>query len=187
MKYRSIALTIAAAASALFPTATFANVSVTVTGNSVSGFVDRSDVQTAFRFTDSAMQQYANSVVFNYWDHISVLYTCDWPSGTNSHSAPTSYDQEVDRTGTLNSYYNGSAKKFAAATLGTGWSVSGTLKMSGMLNGTNSIPQVGDSCTAGSGGQVITSVNVAYGSPTFTASIPSKGRAWLDTSGIVVE
>jgi len=175
MKYGSVALKIAAAAGALFSTAALASVSLTVTDNSVSGFIDRSDVQSAFHFTDAAMQQYASLVIFNYSDHLAVTYTC----GTHT------YVQNVSRSGTLQDSYTGSSKKTATNAIGSGWNVSGTLKLSGG-SGFNSIPQIGDSCPSG-GSQSVTSVDVVESSPTLTVSIPSKGMVWLDTSGIVVE
>jgi len=175
MKYSSVALKFAAAAGALFSTAAFASVSLTVAGDSVSGFIDRSDVQSAFHFTDAQMQQYANLTIFNYSDHLSVTYTC----GTNA------YVQNVSRSGTLQDSYNGSSKKTAANATGSGWNVSGTLRLSGG-SGMTTVPQVGDSCPSG-GSQPVTSVDVVESSPTLTASIPSKGMVWLNTSGIVVE
>ena len=175
MKYSSVALKLAAAAGALLSTAALASVSLTVTGNSVSGFIDRSDVQSAFHFTDAQMQQYAGSVIFAYSDQLTISYTC----GSNA------YVQNVGRSGTLQNSYTGSTKRTAVNAIGTGWNVSGTLRFSGG-SGLNSVPQVGDSCPSG-GSQSVTSVDVVESSPALSASIPSKGRVWLDTSGIIVQ
>jgi hypothetical protein len=175
MKYGSVALKIAAAAGALFSTAALASASLTITDNSVSGFIGRSDVQSAYGFTDAQMQQYANLVIFNYSDHVSVTYTC----GTST------YVQNLNRSGTLQDSYNGSLKRTAVNAIGSGWTVSGTLKLSGG-SGFNSIPQVGDSCPSG-GSQLVTSVDVVESGPTLTASVPSRGMVWLDTSGIIIQ
>ncbi len=175
MKYGSVALKIAAAAGALFSTAALASASLTITDNSVSGFIDRSDVQSAYGFTDAQMQRYATSVIFNYSDDLAITYTC----GTNT------YVQNVSRLGTLQDSYTGSTSKTAVDAIGSGWNVSGTLKFSAG-SGLRAIPQVGDSCPSG-GSQTVTSVDVVASSPALSVSIPSRGKMWLDTSNIVVE
>jgi hypothetical protein len=171
MKYSSVALKFAAAAGALFSTAALASVSLTVSGNSVSGFIGKSDVQSAYHFTDAQMQQYANVVIFNFSDHLVVNYTC----------GSAAYVQNIDRSATLQDSYTGTSKKTAIV---AGWSVSGTLRASSP--GSSTVPQVGDSCPSGSPGQV-TSVDVVETNPVLTASTPSRGMVFLDTSGIVVE
>jgi len=79
MKYGSVALKMAAAAGALFSTAAFAAVSLTVVDNSVSGYVDRSDVQSAFGFSDAMMQRYATSVARYLGNHRSVATPAGLP------------------------------------------------------------------------------------------------------------
>jgi hypothetical protein len=175
MKYGSVALKIAAAAGALFSTAALASVSLTVVDNSVNGYIDRNDVQSAFGFSDATMQRYATSVIFNYSDNLSVTYTC----GTSA------YVQNLTRSGTLDDSYDGSTAKTAVNAIGSGWSVTGTLRLSGGP-GLRSVPQIGDSCPSG-GSQPVTSVDVVESAPTLTASIPSKGKVWLDSSGIIVQ
>lgn len=177
MKYASVALKIAAAAGALFSTAASATPSLMISGNTVSGFIPLSDVQFAHQFTDAMMQRYASHVIFAYSDHLTIDYTC----------GATAFVQEVERSGTLQDSYDGVAKAGSSSPLlGTGWTVSGTLRLSGG-SGFNTLPQIGDSCPLNSRSGTVTSVDMVSSERVLTVSVPSRGMDYLDPSGIIVQ
>jgi len=177
MKNASIALKIAATASALFSTAALATPSLVISGDTVSGFIPLSDVESAHQFTDAMMQQYASHVIFTYSDHLTISYTC----------GAAAYVQEVDRSGTLDDSYDGVAKAGSASpVLGTGWTVSGTLRLSGG-SGFNTLPQIGDSCPLNRRSGNVTSIDMVSSGRVLAVSVPSRGKDYLDTSGVIVE
>ena len=173
----------AAAATAFISTAALATISITVNGDSVTGFIGKGDVQSLFGLNNPKMQAVVNNVTFTYSDEVTVDYTCQWTTGPDAH--PTVHTQTFDRSGALTAVFNGPSRTNPNGS-GTGWNISGNIYITGSLNSLhNVIPVLGGVCPDGSN-KTVTDVELIDSGPSLTATVPGYGTKSMPTTGITV-
>lgn len=179
----------AGAALALVSTAAFASVTLTVDGDTATGFVGKGDVQSAFGFNNGQMQPLVNNVTFTFSDHLTVSWTCSWVTGEGTRGEQT-HVQDVDRSGTLSAVFTGPSRKNGNDTQGTGWILTGSVHTTGSINGLHGeLPVDGETCQGDSlegPNGTISNSTITEGGGSLTATIPGYGTRTLDSSGITV-
>lgn len=177
-----------AAALAVVSTAAWATVTLTVNGDSATGFVGKGDVQSGFGLNNNQLQKSIDLVTFNFSDHVEISWTCTWVTGGIRNQ--TTHVNDVDRSGSLMASFTDPSRKNGNLSQGTGWILNGDVHVTGSLNSIGSeIPVDGDTCQGdGLGGTAgtVSNVSVTESGGALTATLPGKGTITLDPTGIVV-
>jgi hypothetical protein len=180
---------VSAAALAVVSTAAWATVTLTVNGDSATGFVGKGDVQSGFGLNNNQLQKDIDLVTFNFSDHVEISWTCSWVTGAGTRGEKT-HVQDVDRSGSLMASFTDPSRKNGNESQGTGWVLNGSVHVTGSLNSIGSvIPVEGQTCQGdslnGTAGTV-SNVSVTETGGALTATLPGKGTINLDSSGIFV-
>jgi opacity protein-like surface antigen len=131
---------IAAAAAALASTAAYA--AVTFEPSTGAGFVGKGDVQLAYGWNNSALQNKAAAVSFNYVENDHYDVTCEWDTVTGGKKSKTIHHSvTVKRKTKLNSAV---AYDLRLRNQITGF----TLKGFSSSDTTGTEPSIGDTCQA---------------------------------------
>lgn len=127
----------AAAATVIISSAAVAAVNLTISGNTISGFVGKGDVQTAYGINNATMQLHAEGTTFVYSDLQNYEYVCTWTTGEGTRGEKV-HNVTRTRSGGLTSTIMGDPRKTGQW---TGWNVSGTLS-----GNSADVPAVGALC-----------------------------------------
>jgi len=154
----------AGAGLALVSTAALASVTLDVTDGSLTGFIGKGDVQSAFHFNNKQMQDTKDTVKFVFSDTLHVTFSCTFQTTHTTHT------HDWDRSGDLSMKWVGNPRLNPTGS-GTGWLVSGDLHLTGNLASLTDFPVEGQPCPLGNGTVDEGSINVVESGATLTATI----------------
>lgn len=154
----------AGAGLAAVSTAALASVTLDVTDGTVTGFIGKGDVQSAFHYNNKQMQDQVNNVKFNFSDSLEVTFTCTFETTHTTHT------HDWDRSGDLTFKWVGNPRMNPTGS-GTGWLVNGDLHLTGNLASLDGLPVEGQACPLGNGTVDVGSINIVESGATLTATI----------------